>query len=106
MQKDTNAVVVSLNPGICFGHHLPRIRNPLLKLVVLLISPVIHFICKNCYYASQTSVYCSLEDSDKLVKGGYYSDCKYEKCNSLAVDLKFCEKLWKFSEESINKVMK
>lgn len=50
---------------------------------------------KNVEQGTQTNLYCVLEDDSKLVKGGYYSDCKYTKTTNKQVnDPELAQKLW------------
>jgi len=50
---------------------------------------------------AQTPLYCALEDEEKLVSGGYYSNVKLKPENKLARDEESNRKLWEISEKLI-----
>lgn len=65
------------------------------KLVSFLVYPLMLLTFKNVEQGTQTNLYCVLEDDSKLVKGGYYSDCKYTKTTNKQVnDPELAQKLW------------
>ena len=43
-------------------------------------------VMKSVKEGAQTNIYCSIEESSKLVDGGYYVDCKLAKATKLAED--------------------
>lgn len=49
---------------------------------------------------AQTTLYCALEDYDKLKGGAYYSDCVEKKTKATSQE---AEKLWLFTEDLIKK---
>ena len=64
-------------------------------------TPVMHIFGKSPLQGAQTSLYCALEDSEKLVGGGYYADCKVKKENAIARKEENGKKLWEMSEKLI-----
>ena len=44
--------------------------------------PISLFILKTATQGAQTNLYCLLEDDNKIIKGGYYSDCRITKTSS------------------------
>ena len=50
----------------------------------------------------QTTLYCSLEDQEKLVAGGYYDNCKIAKESDAAKDEENIRKMWEISEQLIS----
>ncbi len=68
------------------------------KALTALIYPIILFTFKTATQGAQTNIYCLLEDDQKLVKGGYYADCKPTKTLSTQVeDKELARKLWEES---------
>ncbi len=53
------------------------------------------------FYGAQTSIFCALEDFDKLVPGGYYSDCALKKSSEASNDPANAERLWRISVDIV-----
>lgn len=69
------------------------------KALAVVLYPVILFTFKTATQGAQTNLYCLLEEDQKLVKGGYYADCKHEKTKSPQVEDKdLARRLWEESE--------
>lgn len=75
------------------------------KVFQYLTSPVFYLLSKSSYYGAQTQLYCALEQYDKLVKGGYYSDCKIKPSSLESNDPQIAKRLWMVSEEMVTKAM-
>jgi retinol dehydrogenase-12 len=46
------------------------------KIILGIITPFVWFAGKTVTQGAQTSIYCILEEDQKLIKGGHYADCK------------------------------
>ncbi|CAD8141675.1 unnamed protein product [Paramecium octaurelia] len=90
----------SLHPGAVRTELMREVvQNPILN-VVLKLSTVFYFLLsKSSLQGAQTTLQCALEDYDKLVDGGYYSDCKLKQPQNTNKQL--AEKLWEFSAEKL-----
>lgn len=55
------------------------------KAILALFFPLILFTFKTTKQGAQTTIYCVLEDENKLIKGGYYTDCKFTPTKSAQV---------------------
>jgi len=102
--EKANVKAVSVHPG-AVRTELSRYlqENILLKIVYYVSLPVYYFMVKSAKQGAQTSLYCALEDQDKLKGGEYFADCKVTKVNPDGFREDYGEKLWKVSEELINK---
>ncbi|CAK90884.1 unnamed protein product (macronuclear) [Paramecium tetraurelia] len=90
----------SLHPGAVRTELLREIvKNPLLNAFLILITPFKLLLFKSSLQGAQTTLQCALEDYDKLVDGGYYSDCKLKQPN--IANKQLAEKLWEFSDEKL-----
>lgn len=65
------------------------------KAIFGLFVPFIWLTGKNLTQGAQTSLYCLLEDDQKLVKGGHYADCKISnKVDPQAKSPEVATRLW------------
>lgn len=65
------------------------------KIIIVLFYPLVLFTFKNNKQGAQTTLYCLLEDDNKLIKGGYYADCKLAQTKSPQVeDREAAQRLW------------
>lgn len=65
---------MSLHPGVV-RTELIREMSLGIRIVNALLWPLRMIIMKSAKEGAQTTLYLAMERSDKLVKGGYYSDC-------------------------------
>lgn len=105
--KGKNVKVVSLHPGVV-RTELTRYMREKWYFVVLttILAPFIFIFGKSPVEGAQTTLYCALEDQDKLNNGFYYADCKSIKENPLASDPENAKRLWELSEQLLSKVVK
>ena len=100
---DANIKSVSLHPGAItteLTRHLnDKWQYKMLNTVVL--PPLMYLFGKNVSQGAQTTLYCALEDHDKLVGGGYYEDCELKAENPEARKEENWKKLWDESEKFI-----
>jgi len=69
--------VVSFHPGWVKTEGRETADNPtLVKIMSKIFGFFMLYFGKNAAQGAQTSLYCTLEDWDKLKKAGYYSDCE------------------------------
>ena len=65
-----------------------------------LIKPLMYLIFKSPKEGAQTTLYGLLEEEKKIVKGGYFADCKVAKIRTEQCrDPEEARKFWKKSEE-------
>ena len=101
-EEKANVKVVSLHPGVVrteLGRYI--LDKFSFKFITMLISPVLYYVTKNAKQGAQTSIYCALEDHEKLQGGAYYSDCKAKDPNPLALEDGVGEKLWRATARMI-----
>jgi len=102
LQKRVNeqeVKVVSLHPGI-IKTELNREFDE--KWYYRAYFKVFSLFQKTPLEGAQTSLYCALEDFEKLKAGGYYSDCKVVEEASQAKKEEDMKRLWEVSEKLIN----
>ena len=93
----------SVHPGVV-STELTRYMDDqwFLKVVMKYVgNPFIRTFGKTALQGAQTSLYCALEDLDKLKAGGYYKDCKLATENKLVKDEENAKKLWDITEKLI-----
>merc|ERR1712150_177080 len=94
---------VSLHPGV-IRTELARyyISGPVKKALMAISTPVYWYFTKNISQGAQTTLQCALEDYDKLVAGGYYSDCVLAQPSIAARNAQDADKLWIESLRMLN----
>ena len=100
---DANIKAVSLHPG-AIPSELTRNLNDKLHYKILnnvIIAPLMYIFGKSLLQGAQTTLYCALEDHEKLVGGGYYTDCKLNAENPEARKAENWSRLWEESEKLI-----
>lgn len=76
-ESRVNGVAVALHPGVVRTELLRNyVSSWWRRAMVTLLYPVRLFLCKTAPQGAQTNLYCVLEDDIKLLKGGYYEDCR------------------------------
>ncbi|KAL4506985.1 hypothetical protein ABPG72_001406 [Tetrahymena utriculariae] len=95
-QQKLNGIAVSLHPGVV-RTELTRHYTGILGLIKFLISPLWYIFSKSPEQGAQTSLYCVHESFDRLVKGGYYSDCKIKKYGNKQITEENADKFWDIS---------
>lgn len=94
-----NGTVVCLHPGSV----RTGLQNNFLsvwwkKAIIGLFYPLIFFTFKTATQGAQTNLYCLLEEDNKLIKGGYYADCKHAKTLTPQVEsIEAAARLWQLS---------
>lgn len=100
--EGTGVKAVCLHPGVVRTELMRYMyENILLKIGMKIVWPVYCVFTKNVEQGSQTSLYCALEDHEKLINGQYYSDCKPKKPRSDAEKNEKMVKLWTISERLV-----
>lgn len=94
-EKKSNAVSVSLHPGVVYT----SIFRSLPSVLLLLIDVLSSIAAKTTEEGAQTSIYCSI--SDKIKSGEYYSDCAVERAHSLSRDQNAIDELYQKSLEMV-----
>jgi len=100
---DANIKAVSLHLG-AIPSELARNLNDKLHYKILnniIIAPLMYIFGKSLLQGAQATLYCALEDHDKLVGGGYYTDCKLHAENPGARKMENWGRLWEESERLI-----
>lgn len=87
LESRVNGVSVTLHPGAV----RTELQNQYLsswwrRALAALFYPLILFTFKTAPQGAQTSLYCVLEDDNKLLKGGYYVDCKFQTTSAPQVE--------------------
>jgi len=98
--KGTQVKTLVLNPGPTRTDGFRRVNDTMLlaRVARIMFKPFILYFAKTSRQGAQTSLYCTMEDFDKLVDGGYYSDCKSTSVNHLAEEEDNQKQLWEVSE--------
>lgn len=96
--------VVSLHPGVVKTELTRYVSGKwYMQLIAYLVLPIFFFFGKSPVQGAQTTLYCALEDYEKLEGGKYYSDCKVKKETDLASSEENAKKMWELSEILISK---
>jgi len=100
---DSNIKVVSLHPGVVTTELTRYIDEKWYFRIPnqVIFGPLLRVFGKTPLQGAQTTLYCALEDHEKLVSGGYYSDCKIKSENPVARSEETGKKLWEVSEQLI-----
>jgi len=101
--KGTQVKAVVLNPGPTRTEGFRHVKRERLwfKAASIIFKPFVLYFTKTSRQGAQTPLYCAMEDSDKLVGGAYYSDCKLTSVNPLAEKDENQRRLWEVSEKII-----
>jgi len=71
------------------------------RVFFTLIKPFTYYFWKSPLEGAQTSLYCALENHDKLIPGCYYADCKPGNVSPRALNEEDSRRLWEVSENLI-----
>ena len=74
-EKGILGLALTLHPG-AVRTDLMRNVSPFFQIMNILFYPLKLILFKTAWEGAQTHLYLILEDKNKLIKGGYYSDCK------------------------------
>jgi len=97
--ESSNVKVVCLHPGAVRTELTRDIAKKWIFKVILAIARPFQ---KSPEEGAQTTIYCALEDEEKLVGGAYYVDLKVKKENSLARNEENGRRMWEVSEKLIS----
>jgi NAD(P)-dependent dehydrogenase (short-subunit alcohol dehydrogenase family) len=93
-----NVKVVSVHPGVV---GTDAMRDSANKWYFKVFGKLMKVVGMTPADGARTSLYCALENHEKLKSGAYYDDCKVGKANKLADDEANWIRLWDVSEKMI-----
>lgn len=85
---------VSLHPGVVRTELLRFMRKGILDLLYTIAEPIYWLFSKSAKQGAQTTLYTAYEENDKLVNGGYYSDCTLKPTSAEACRKESPARLW------------
>ncbi|EGR31982.1 short chain dehydrogenase reductase family protein, putative [Ichthyophthirius multifiliis] len=102
-QENLKIKAVCLNPGAVRTGSLTKGENKLLiKIIICLYYPFYFLGFKSPQKGAWTSVYCCVENFDKLKGGGYYENCQISKASEDSCNEEAGSKLWDLSAKMVN----
>lgn len=105
--QNTGVTTYSLHPGVVsteIQRHLTD-RYPVLRILNFFFQGFVWIFGKTSQQGAQTTIYCAVDESLKIVSGRYYSDCKEKQLLPHALNDEDAIRLWKLSEELTNKFL-
>ncbi len=87
---------VCLHPGVIITDAQWKFKGFWINFCILFIMPVWYLFTKSVYYGAQTTVYCALEDYDKLENGMYYADCALANFPTFLEDVNYYKEMLKY----------
>ena len=96
-----NVKVVCLHPGLVVTDIYNNIKKSIMIKLAMTVAmnPIANYFWKTPAQGAQTTLYCALEDYEKLKQGAYYSDCKVKRESKLARNDDDCKRLWELSKK-------
>jgi NAD(P)-dependent dehydrogenase (short-subunit alcohol dehydrogenase family) len=94
---------VCLHPGVIITDAQSKFKGFWMNLAIFLVMPVWYLFTKSIYYGAQTTVYCALEDYDRLENGRYYSDCALANLPPFLEDENYNKEMLKYIHGLFNK---
>ena len=86
---------VCLHPGVIKSEIIRYYMSNMVKKAIVFLGQWIYwYFSKNALQGAQTTLYCALEDYDKLVNGGYYTDCSLARESKAARSIEDADRLW------------
>ncbi|KAF7459323.1 putative oxidoreductase, short-chain dehydrogenase family [Cryptosporidium felis] len=95
-------VAVALHPG-CVDTGLGRYISKG-SILFSLTYPVMKFFSKTPFTGAQTTLYCCSAPIEKLIPGGYYSQCELDISSPISLDMNISETIWNYSESLCKKI--
>src|SRR3990167_3880860 len=83
--QSSKIISVSLHPGTVRTNFMNR-GGKVLALLAIVMSPFIDAVFKTNQEGVQTTLHCLTAESDQLVPGGYYSDCRHRQGNKIVTE--------------------
>ena len=102
--EGTNVRVVCLHPGSVITDISRDVKErwySQLLWKIFAANPVAGFFWKTPAQGAQTTIYCALEEHEKLRHGAYYKDCKVAKESSKVDKEEDRKRLWEITEKLI-----
>ena len=102
--EGTNVKAVAVHPGAVKTEINREVEDKwYLKAlwVIIAANPIAGIFWKNPTQGAQTSIFCALQDHEKLEKGAYYAECKETKPSSKALKEEDQKRLWEVTEKLI-----
>ncbi|OII72054.1 short-chain dehydrogenase family protein [Cryptosporidium ubiquitum] len=94
---------VALHPG-CVNTDLGRyIKEG--STIFVLFYPLMKLFSKTPFSGAQTTLYCCAIPDEKLIPGGYYSQCALDISSPVSLDMDVSEKLWDYSRILCEKII-
>jgi hypothetical protein len=107
--ENTRVTVNALHPGIIatelskYYADAYNIPKWLFQLVLMITFPLRYWVFKSVNQGAQTQIYCSVSEHLKGINGVYFVDCKPKAYMPFVLDDNFAERVWKITEELVNK---
>uniref|UniRef100_A0A336MUF0 CSON005967 protein n=1 Tax=Culicoides sonorensis TaxID=179676 RepID=A0A336MUF0_CULSO len=96
--EGTGVTVYSLHPGVISTELTRHLSDGIFFIFQSwLIRPLQNMFNKTPKAGAQTTIYCAIDPDLQNETGKYYSECKIDKVNPIALDDELCEWLWNTS---------
>ena len=97
-QQGAAVKIVALHPGIVRTKvNRNYTQGALMNIAITSVYPLWWYFSKSANEGSQTTLFCALEDFDKLKGGAYYSDCAVKQTSAAGNDVAKAEKLYNYT---------
>jgi retinol dehydrogenase-12 len=106
--KGTGVTAYSLHPGVVrtnIFHRRAESYGIWFTVLRYLFRPLVWLTFKNAKQGAQTTIYCAVDEELKNSSGNYYADCKQQILVPHALNDDDGLKLWKISEELVQKYL-
>jgi NAD(P)-dependent dehydrogenase (short-subunit alcohol dehydrogenase family) len=105
-EKNIEMKACAVHPGLVRSKLFSHFEKGYMKFFVKILTPLLFLFSKSTLAGSQTSLHCTYMEYEKLISGGYYSDCKLTSVSKYALSRSINEKIIKKTYNIISNLKK